>query len=89
MFRMKCHRWWRIRGIVLVVATDLRAPMIVFRRGDGYRIGAIVAPHFVSGAEVSFASLVSSGVHPLELSSPLFLPPELSQSRTLPILPSS
>ena len=89
MFHMKCHGWWRIRGVVFVVTPDLRAPMIILRRSDGKRVGAIETLYFVSGAEISFTGLISNGVHSLELSSPLLLSPELAQPRTLPIFPSS
>ena len=63
--------------------------MIVVRRTDGQCVRAIETLHFVSGAEISFAGLVSNGMHPLEISSPLLLSPELAQPRTFPIFPSS
>jgi len=87
VFRIEYHGWWGIRRVVFVIATDLHTPMIVLRRGDGQCVGAIVTLHFVSGAEVPLAGLVSNGVHSLELSPPLLLSPELAQSRTLPIFP--
>ena len=78
MFHMKCHGWWGIRRVVLVVPANLRTPMIVLCRSDGKCVGTIETLYFVSGAEVSFPRLVSSGVHSLEISSPPLLSPELA-----------
>ena len=74
---------------VLVVATDLRAPVVVVRRGNGIGVGSVVlAEDFAPGGELAVAGRESS-VLALELPSPLLLAPKLTESRTFPVFPTT